>query len=147
VSRQYEEEYYRYFGWPYYWQGDALWGLSGFPILELPSKNSAMSPLVTVGPQPQPADPHLLSTQAVSGYHFRTGDEIIGHVCDFMMDAKSWAIEQLVIKIGHRLSGKEVLIPTNQVDRISYPESTVFAKSTKNAVEHGSAHLLAPVAV
>ena len=21
VSRQYEEEYYRYYGWPYYWQG------------------------------------------------------------------------------------------------------------------------------
>jgi len=25
VSRQYEEEYYRYYGWPCYWQGDALW--------------------------------------------------------------------------------------------------------------------------
>ena len=24
VSRQYEEEYHRYYGWPYYWQGDAL---------------------------------------------------------------------------------------------------------------------------
>jgi hypothetical protein len=22
VSRQYEEEYYRYYGWPYYWQGE-----------------------------------------------------------------------------------------------------------------------------
>jgi len=36
VSRQYEEEYYRYYGWPYYWQGDGLWGMGGFPILELP---------------------------------------------------------------------------------------------------------------
>ena len=33
VSRQYEEEYYRYYGWPSYWQGDGLWGMSGFPIL------------------------------------------------------------------------------------------------------------------
>jgi hypothetical protein len=24
VSRQYEEEYYRYFGWPSYWQGAGL---------------------------------------------------------------------------------------------------------------------------
>jgi hypothetical protein len=38
VSRQYEEEYYRYYGWPAYWQGDGLWGMSGFPILELPAK-------------------------------------------------------------------------------------------------------------
>src|ERR1039457_519476 len=34
VSRQYEEEYHRYYGWPYYWQGERLWGLSGFPVLE-----------------------------------------------------------------------------------------------------------------
>ena len=26
VSRQWEEEYYRYYGWPFYWQGDGLWG-------------------------------------------------------------------------------------------------------------------------
>ncbi len=38
VSRQYEEEYYRYYGWPYYWQGDGLWGMSGFPILESPPR-------------------------------------------------------------------------------------------------------------
>jgi hypothetical protein len=36
VSRQYEEEYYRYYGWPSYWQGDGLWGMSGFPILSVP---------------------------------------------------------------------------------------------------------------
>src|SRR5580698_6685819 len=37
VSRQYEEEYHRYYGWPYYWEGDGLWGgTRGFPILEVP---------------------------------------------------------------------------------------------------------------
>lgn len=35
VSRQYEEEYYRYYDWPFYWQGDGIWGgVSGFPLLE-----------------------------------------------------------------------------------------------------------------
>jgi hypothetical protein len=60
-----------------------------------------------------------------------------------MMDAQSWAIRQLVIKIGHRFSGKEVQIPTRKVDRISYPDSTVFVNLTKEAVEQGSAHHLA----
>lgn len=32
VSRQYEEEYYRYYGWPHYWIGDGLWGMTGVPI-------------------------------------------------------------------------------------------------------------------
>jgi hypothetical protein len=33
VSRQYEEQYHRYYGWPGYWQGGGLWGMSNFPIL------------------------------------------------------------------------------------------------------------------
>ena len=81
----------------------------------------------------------------MGGYHLQASDGIIGHVCDFMMDAQSWAIRQLVIKTGHRFSGKEVQIPTRTVDRISYPDSTVFVNLTKEAVEQSPAQQLAPV--
>jgi hypothetical protein len=145
VSRQYEEEYYRYYGWPYYWRGDGLWGMSGFPILELPPEPLPVEPATAIGPRPERADAHLRSTQAVSGYHLQASDGIIGHVCDFMMDAESWAIRQLVIKTGHRLSGNEVQIPTRAVDRISYPDSTVFVNLTKEGVQQSPAHELAPV--
>jgi hypothetical protein len=145
VSRQYEEEYYRYYGWPFYWQGDGLWGMSGFPILELPPKPLPSEPDTMSGPQPERADAHLRNTQAVNGYHLQASDGIIGHVCDFMMDDKSWAIGQLVIKTGHRFSGKEVLIPTNKVARVSFDKSTVFVNLTKDAVEQSPAHHLAPV--
>jgi hypothetical protein len=53
VSRQYEEEYYRYYGWPYYWHGDGLWGMSGFPILELPTKPLPSESATANGPQPE----------------------------------------------------------------------------------------------
>ena len=53
VSRQYEEEYYRYYGWPYYWEGDGLWGMSGFPILELPPNPLPGDPATASGPQPR----------------------------------------------------------------------------------------------
>jgi hypothetical protein len=145
LSRQYEEEYHRYYGWPYYWQGGGLWGMSGFPILELPPKPLPSEPAIASGPQPERADAHLRSTQAVNGYHLQASDGTIGHVCDFMMDDKSWAIDQLVIKTGHRLSGKEVLIPTSKIARISFDVSTVFVNLTKDAVEQSSAHHLAPV--
>jgi hypothetical protein len=145
VSRQYEEEYYRYYGWPYYWQGDALWGMSGFPILELPAKPLPIESAIASGPQPERADAHLRSTKAVNGYHLQASDGMIGHVCDFMMDAQSWAIRQLVIKTGHRLSGREVQIPTKEVDRISYEESTVFVNLTSEAVEQSPQHHLAVV--
>jgi hypothetical protein len=57
-----------------------------------------------------------------------------------MMDARSWAIHQLVIKTGHRFSGKEVEIPTRTVGRISWDESKVFVNLTREAVELSPAH-------
>lgn len=79
----------------------------------------------------------------MSGYHLQASDGIIGHVCDFLMDAQTWAIPHLVIKTGHRFSGKEVQIPSGAVDRISYPDSTVFVNLTNEAIQQSPAHLLA----
>jgi hypothetical protein len=144
VSRQYEEEYYRYYGWPYYWQGSALWGMSGFPILELPPKPLPAEPASVSGPHPERADAHLRSAQAVNGYLLQASDGTIGHIGDFMMDDQSWAIGQLVIKTGHRFYGKEVRIPASKVDRISWDESTVFVSLTKEAVEQSPPHHVSP---
>ena len=145
ISRQYEEEYFRYYGWPYYWQGNGVWGMSGFPILELPPQPLPGESAGPITPHSKRADAHLRSTQAVTGYHIKASDGTIGHVCDFMMDTGNWVIGQLVIKTGHRFSGNEVLIPTKQVESISYEESTVFVKMTAEAVEHSPPFHLDPV--
>ncbi len=147
VSRQHEEAYHRYYGWPAYWLGDGMWGVSGVSILEAPAKTLPGESATANGPQPKPADAHLQSTQALSGYHVQATDGIIGHVCDFIMDDKSWVIGQLVVKIGHRFTGNEVLVSTGKVDRISYDDSTVFVKLTKEAVEKSPEHRLVPVVV
>jgi hypothetical protein len=155
ISRQFEEEYHRYYGWPYYWEGDGLWGgTRGFPILAVPPDFSsstpasgmatATAPAAAAARRPIGADAHLRSTQAVSGYHLQATDGIIGHVCDFLIDDQSWAINQLVIKTGHRFTGKEVQVPMCQVERISYPESTVHVKLTQAAVEKSPEHRLVP---
>ena len=145
VSRQYEEAYHKYYGWPYYWEGSGLWGMSGFPILELPPKPVPGEPASWSGPPPQSADAHLRSAQAVDGYHLQASDGINGHICDFMMDARTWEIRHLVVKTGHRFSGNEVQIPTSQVARISYEKSSVFVNLTSKAVEQSPAHHMAPV--
>jgi len=144
VSRQYEEAYYRYHGWPYYWEGSGLWGLSGFPILELPPTPLSGDPASASSRAPESADAHLRSTQAVNGYHIEASGGTIGHICDFLMDARTWAIHQLVAKTGHRFSRSEVQIPTSQVGRISYDKSTVFVSLTSKAVEECPPRVLAP---
>ena len=92
--------------------------------------------------KPKGADAHLRSTQAVRGYHLQATDGISGHICDFMMDEENWIINELVIKIGHRFSGNEVLIPVSRVSRISYEESTVFVDMTKAAIEQSPAPVI-----
>jgi sporulation protein YlmC with PRC-barrel domain len=146
VSRQYEEEYHQYFGWPYYWQGDALWGMSAIPIMVLPAETQQGKPFTASGAhsKAKDADSHLRSTQAVNGYHLMATDGILGHICDFMIDAQSWEIRKLVVKTGHRFSGKEVQIPVSKVISLNYDESTVFVNLTSDAVEHSPAHTLAP---
>jgi sporulation protein YlmC with PRC-barrel domain len=138
VSRQYEEEYYRYYGWPSYWQGDAMWGMSGFPVIPPPPYPLLSTQAIVGGGPHYGDDPHLRSTQAVTGYHIQASDGVIGHVTDFMMGDKSWAIRHLVVETGHWFSGKEVLISLSKIDRISYVDSKVFVNLTKGSHPQGA---------
>jgi uncharacterized protein YrrD len=134
VSRQYEEEYYQYYGWPSYWMGDLMWGISEFPASLAPAEALSIEQRNSGEGHHEQMDPHLRSSQAVTGYEIQASDGTIGHVRDFIMDDQSWAIRQLVVETGQWLSGKEVLISLNQIDRISYEESKVFVKLTQEAI-------------
>ena len=122
VSRQYEIEYYGYYGWPPYWNGDAIWGPINYPIVLPPTEKE----MKIYKKYHHRDDKHLRSTQAVTGYHIQSVDGEIGHVNGFLVDDRSWEIRELVIETGHWYSGKEILIPTSKVERISYDESKVF---------------------
>lgn len=144
ISRAYEENYHQYYGWPPYWHGDGLWGLSEFPVLPL-TESLSSEPIISAGERPpEREEPQLQSTRVIQGYTLRTRDGARGHLCDFLMDDKSWAIGQLVVKTGRRFSGQEVEIPTKKVDRISSEESTVFVSLTREALEQSPEHPSAP---
>ena len=132
VSRQYDIDYYRYYGWPAYWDGGGMWGFGGYPVVVPPTKEELEG-------QPQHHhrdDKHLQSTHAVNGYQIQTADGPIGTVSGFMVDDKSWAIRELVAQAGHWYSGKEILIAPGRIDRISYEDSTVFVNLTKADIQH-----------
>jgi sporulation protein YlmC with PRC-barrel domain len=145
VSRQYEEEYYQYYGWPSYWPGDAMGGISDYPAVPPPTRPYQKKQANGDGDPHNDDDSHLRSTQAMSGYHIQASDGTIGHVSDFIMDDKSWAIRRLVVETGHWLSGKEVLISLSKIDRISYEESKVFVNLTKEAIQQAPEYYVPPV--
>lgn len=131
VSRQYETDYYRYYGWPAYWEGSAMWGFGGYPVIMPPSKEEREAQQH----HHHRDDKHLQSTQAVKGYEIQARDGAIGTVSGFMVDDKSWAIRELVVETGHWYAGKEILIPPAKIDRISYEESKVFVNLTKADIQ------------
>lgn len=100
VSREYEEEYYRYYGWPPYWDGDAMWGLSRLPIAAPPDlKQVDPSRLVPV----ERDEPHLRSAKALNGYLMLTEQGEGGRLVDFIMDDRSWEIRILIVDTGRVL--------------------------------------------
>jgi sporulation protein YlmC with PRC-barrel domain len=131
VSRQFENDYYGYYGWPPYWDGGGMLGLSPSPIL-MP----LMDDRLKAHQKPKHReDKHLRSTEALSGYQIQTSDGEIGHVTDFLVDDKTWTIRDLVIQTGHWYSEKEILIPSSKVKEISYEESKVLVSLTKADIE------------
>ncbi len=139
VSRQYELEFYRYYGLPNYWDGAAMWGLGGFPVMLPP-------PAVEMENLPQHThrdDKHLQSTHAVDGYQIHASDGELGTVSGFMIDDKSWAIREVVVETGHWYSGKQILISPGAIERISYEESAVFVSLTKADIQRTAENHLA----
>jgi hypothetical protein len=126
VSRQHEEEFHRYYGYPYYAESWPLWGLAEYPVVVPPPPPTAASQ--------RGVDSHLRSARVVKGYNVEASDGIIGQIADFLIDGRTWALRQIVVASGHWFSGIEIPIPTGKISRISYNESTVYVDSTKAAI-------------
>lgn len=143
VSRQYEQNYFRYYGWPTYWEGGGLWGSATFPV-------TPPTPLPENLLRPEPAhrdEIHLRSAKAVTGYQIQTLDGPFGTVSDFMVEIWSWGIREVVVETGHWYAGKPVLILPEHIRRISYEESTVSVNLTKDDLRQTTKNDVAQPAV
>lgn len=143
VSRQHEEAYYNYYGWPAYWMEAGMAGGISLP------------PGIPIGDQVRPSperdhqrdDPHLRSTKAVDGYAIRAGEETIGFVNGYMVEGLNWRIRELVVETGHWYAGKEIYILPKNITRISYSESTLSVNLSKSDIEHTVRHDVAQASV
>lgn len=139
VSRQYEMQYYPYYGWPAYWEGPFAWGAS-----EIPYRGEATwtQPPPTTGNE----NPNLRSTSEVAGYSIHAADGELGHVDDFILDDENWMIRYLIVDTRNWWPGKKVLVSTGWIERISWEDSAVFVNlrrdTIKRAPEYNESRLL-----
>ncbi len=127
VSRQYELQYYGYYGWPYYASDTYLGGAS--PLLVIDRE----TPEATARHE-DPWDPNLRSTSDVTGHHIQALDKEIGHVEDFIIDDETWSIRYLVVDTKNWWAGKHVLVSPQWIERVSWPELKVFINLSSEVI-------------
>jgi hypothetical protein len=131
VSRQFETDYARYYGWPMYWYGPALWGPTPYPVYDGIPREPIADPMLAQ----QKGDPHLRSASEVKGYYLHARDGDLGHVEDFIIADADWAIRYFVIDTKNWWPGKRALISTQWIKEVSWDKSNVSVDLTRELIK------------
>lgn len=137
VSRQYEQVYYGYYGWPLYWGGAFMWGEYPYIANDLNLKAGAASKnqnRESDHPSAHSWDPNLRSTRVVRGNNIRATDGDIGHIDDFIINDENWAIRYLVVDTKNWWFGKKVLISPKWIEHIDSPDSIIFVNVVRDDI-------------
>lgn len=148
VSRQHETALHSYYGYEPYWAGPDRWGSYAYPYPLLqagvlppnqgsPSESRVAEELAARERQDQ--DPHLRSARAVTGYSIRATDGDLGHVEDFLIDERDWAIRHLVVDPRSWWPGPHVLVDPEWIRSVSWEDETVEVDVTREAVRRAPA--------
>lgn len=159
VSRQFENTYYAYYGWPMYWAGGYMWGSYSYPTIsgtinggigQEPENGQGDAPytggtsptdmrnteaLGNPGQNKNTWDPNLRSTHAVTGYHIQAKDGEIGHVEDFLIDDETWAIRYMVVNTSNWWMGNNILVSPRWIERVDWDESKVFVALSRETIK------------
>ena len=130
VSRRYEQEYVRYYGWPPYWRPNP------FSTPDSPAgRHRPLPPVYDAWNDKSSEDENnLRSSKQVSGYRIDATDGEIGHVADFVIDDQYWKIRYLEIDTRNRWPGKHVLLNPAWIERVNWPEKTVGVDLAKEDI-------------
>ena len=133
VCRQHERDFYRYYGYPYYWGDLGLWGIGAYPrYLAAGQYNEA----ALQGSDHDLDDVHLRSAKEVRGYDIQGSDKAIGHLEDFIVDDESWALRYLVIDTSNWWFGKKVLVVPQWASSVSWKERKVYVDVSRDFVKN-----------
>ncbi len=146
VSRQNEEQYLGYYGYPSYWDGAGMWGEGLYPYAMVPGfahrvghaerERELEAYLRDERARHRNDDPHLRSCKAVTGYHIHATDGDIGHVSDFLVDDETWAVRYLVIDTGNWWLGHKVLVAPPWIKGVHWSDQTVSVDLSRESIKN-----------
>ena len=136
VSRQQEAVYFGTGAHPRYRGGDGLWGMGAYPGLLTTEQrfDAVMRDGRQYAGRRTSDDIHLRSCGSVTGHRIHATDGDLGHVEDFLIDERTWAIHYLIVATGNWWGSRQVLIPPTWVERVNWSDATVSVGLTRQAV-------------
>lgn len=120
VSRQFEEAFYGYYGWPAYWRGSPLWGTDSGLAPERDNRQKSARVATSTG------ELHLHSTADMWRCHIHDGNGDIGNVEDLIIDDETWTIRFLIIDTRTWWPGNKVLVAPQWIERVNWGDSEVL---------------------
>ena len=83
----------------------------------------------------------LRSIKNLYGKKLGASDGEIGHVEDFIIDDKTWAIRYLIVDTKNWLAGKRVLISPKWIQTISWADSSVYFNVPRETIENAPEYI------
>lgn len=139
ISRKYEMEHAKYFGYQPYWSGPGGWGPTAYPM----NRSGQLSAVVAKEKEiltkdfEEEQDSNLRSFGEVLNYDIAAIDDKIGHVEDFILCDSSWTIRYLVVDTKNWWPGKKVLLSPEWIKEVSWKARNVHVDLYKSAIENG----------
>ena len=139
VDRQREEAIARYYDQRYSWDGPYRWGLLAYPgmppVPTAPIPADGIAEEMAVRERESLGDPSLRSTRDVTGYYIAARDGDVGHVEDFLIDDRAWAIRYLVVDTRNWWPGKKVVLSPEWIKTVSWPDSQVHVDLRRDEIK------------
>jgi PRC-barrel domain len=139
ISRRHEVQYLEYYGYPSYWKGAYLWGVSPTPNM-MPI---GAWDIGSADPKSQKGGLHLHSCNAVMRYHIHGSDGDIGQVHGLLVDEETWAIRYFIVNTSHWWPGHQALVAPQWISDVNWFSSNITVDLTritlKNAPRYDAA--------
>jgi len=124
VSRQYQQQYYGYYGWEPYWMTDLLF-----------QATPAIPPFIQPEISTKLKNPHLRSSNEVIGYHLKATDGSMGHIEDLILDDQDWIVRYLEVDTRNWLPSRHVLVSPAWVEQIDWATLQVQVRLSQQLVK------------
>jgi hypothetical protein len=140
VSRQYEAEYFLYYGYTPYWPTAVSPAPGAVPTVMSPPpigrvNHSELERQLGEYRQEHAESGSLRSSSEVRGYHVEATDGIVGHVEDFLIDDETWAIRHLVVNTRNWLPGRRVIVAADAMRNVDWARGAVMVDAARDSIK------------